>query len=151
MPSHAVQSLWCQRAPAKQKAHELGEQAGHAAGEAATQIKETAAVLTESVTEVLRDASDTARDRVTRLADDAVSVSDRASARMRAAIPDREDRDNYLLGAAAPPQYWLARSILVPRRQCAILSGRSRHQGWLRRRRLKIGTEAERHWRLHLL
>jgi hypothetical protein len=86
---------------AKQKAQELGEQAGHAAEDAATQIKETAAVLTESTTEMLHDASDTARDRVTRLADDAVSVSDRASASLRAAIPAREDRDNYLLGAAA--------------------------------------------------
>jgi hypothetical protein len=29
------------------------------------------------------------------------SVSDAASARMRAAMPDREERDSYLLGAAA--------------------------------------------------
>jgi hypothetical protein len=86
---------------AKQKAHELGQQVGHAAGHAATQIKETAAGLTESTTEMLRDAGDTARDRVTRLADDAVSASDRASASERAAMPAREDRDNYLLGAAA--------------------------------------------------
>jgi hypothetical protein len=87
---------------AKQKAHELGQQVGHAAGDAATQIKETAAVLTESTTEtLLPEASDTAQNRVARLVDDAVSVSDRASASVHAAMPAREDRDNYLLGAAA--------------------------------------------------
>jgi hypothetical protein len=34
-------------------------------------------------------------------AEDAASVSDHASARLRAAIPDEADRDTLLLGAAA--------------------------------------------------
>jgi hypothetical protein len=38
---------------------------------------------------------------VTRLTDDAASVSDQASARLRAAMPDRDDRDTLLFGAAA--------------------------------------------------
>ena len=57
--------------------------------------------MAERASEALRDAGDTARDRVTRLDDDAASVSDQASARLHAAMPDRDDRDNYLLGAAA--------------------------------------------------
>jgi hypothetical protein len=55
----------------------------------------------ERVSDALRDAGDSARDRATRLADDAAPVSDQASARLRAAMPDRDGRDNILLGAAA--------------------------------------------------
>jgi gas vesicle protein len=84
---------------AKQKVQDWTEQASQTAGEAMTQLKETAAEVTGHAAETLREASDTARDRVTRLADDAKSVSDRAAA--RAAMPDDEERDNYLLGAAA--------------------------------------------------
>jgi hypothetical protein len=86
---------------AKQKVKDLSEQAGQAAGATTRELKEKATAATERATETLRDAGDTAQHRLTRLADEAVSVSDRASARMRAAMPDREDRDNYLLGAAA--------------------------------------------------
>jgi hypothetical protein len=60
--------------------------------------------MAERASDALHDAGDTARDRVTRLADDATSFSDQASARVHAAMPDRDDRDdrdNYLLGAAA--------------------------------------------------
>jgi hypothetical protein len=60
-----------------------------------------AAAATERATETLRDADNTARDRVTRLTDDAASVSDQVSARLRAAMPDRNHRDTLLFGAAA--------------------------------------------------
>jgi hypothetical protein len=83
----------------KQKVKDLSEQASQAAEEAAAQAKDTAAGLAERASDALHDASETARDRMTRFAEDAASVSD--AARMRAAMPDREDRDNYLLGAAA--------------------------------------------------
>ena len=83
---------------AKQKFKDLSEQASQAAGEATKELKERAAATTERATETLRDA---ARDRVTRIADDALSASDRASATMRAAMPDHEDRDTLLFGAAA--------------------------------------------------
>jgi predicted nucleic acid-binding protein len=86
---------------AKQKVKDLSEQANQAAGEVTKELKERAAAATERATETLREASDAARDRVTRLADDSMSASDRASARLHAAMPDRDDRDNYLLGAAA--------------------------------------------------
>jgi hypothetical protein len=86
---------------AKQKVKDLSEQANQAAGEVTKELKERAAAATERATETLREASDAARDRATRLADDSMSASDQASARLHAAMPDRDDRDNYLLGAAA--------------------------------------------------
>jgi len=48
---------------------------------------------------MLHDAGDAARDTMTQIAD--LSVADRASHRLRDTIPDRDDRDTYLLGAAA--------------------------------------------------
>jgi hypothetical protein len=86
---------------AKQKVKDLSEQASQAAGEATKELNERAAATTERATETLREASDAARDRVTRIADDALSASDRASATVRAAMPDHEDRDTLLFGAAA--------------------------------------------------
>jgi hypothetical protein len=86
---------------AKQRVQDWSAQASQAAREAKTQVAETAASMAERASDALHDAADTARDRVTRLADDATSFSDQASARLHAAMPDRDDRDNYLLGAAA--------------------------------------------------
>jgi gas vesicle protein len=60
----------------KQKVQDWTEQASQLAGEATKQLKETAAEVTGRAIETLREASDAARDRVTRLADDAVAVSD---------------------------------------------------------------------------
>jgi hypothetical protein len=97
---------WTSRASAvadatKQKVQDWSAQASQAAREAKIQVAETAASVAERASDALRDAGDTARHRVTRLADDAASVSDRASERLRAVMPDRDDRDNILLGAAA--------------------------------------------------
>jgi hypothetical protein len=54
---------------------------------------------------MLHHASDAARDTMTQIADKTVSVADRgfasAAHRLRDTIPDRDDRDTYLLGAAA--------------------------------------------------
>src|SRR2546421_4851893 len=97
---------------AKQKVQDWSAQASQAAHEAKTQVADTAASVAErasdmvrntgdSAREVLRGTGDTARDRLTRLADDAASGSHQASARLRAAMTDRDDRDTILLGAAA--------------------------------------------------
>jgi hypothetical protein len=97
---------------AKRKAEEWGAQASEAARDAKAQVAETAASMAERASGALRDAGDTAREglgdagdaaraRMTRFADDAAAMSDQASARMRAVMPDRDDRDNILLGAAA--------------------------------------------------
>jgi gas vesicle protein len=101
---------------AKQKVQDWGAQASDAGRDAArdakAQIAETTASVTEHTSDALRNAGDTAREqlrdtderaraRMMRFADDASSMSDQASARLRASMPDREDRDNILLGAAA--------------------------------------------------
>jgi hypothetical protein len=97
---------WTSRASAfadaaKEKVQDWGAQASQAARQAKMQVAETAASMAERASDALREAGDTARDRVTRLTDDAVSVSDQVSARLRAAMPDRDDRDTLLFGAAA--------------------------------------------------
>ena len=114
-------SRWPSRAgdmadAAKQKVQEWSAQASEAARGAARdttgQITETAASMTERASDVLRDAGnvararlhdarDTAQARMTQFADDAASMTQETSARLRAAMPDRTDRDNILLGAAA--------------------------------------------------
>jgi hypothetical protein len=86
---------------AKQKVQDLGAQAAEAAHDAKTQVVEAAAFAAERTSDALRYAGDTARDRASRFADDVVSVSERASPGLRAAMPDRDDRDTLLLGAAA--------------------------------------------------
>jgi gas vesicle protein len=85
---------------AKRKVQDWTEQASQFAEEATAQMKDRAASLAERASDALHDASETAQDRVRRVADDATSASDAASATMRATMPDREERDNYLLGAA---------------------------------------------------
>jgi hypothetical protein len=97
---------WTSRASAfadaaKEKVQDWSAQASQATREAKTQVAETAVSMAERASDALRDAGDTAWDRVTRLADDAASVSDQASARLHAAMPDRDDRDTLLFGAAA--------------------------------------------------
>jgi hypothetical protein len=108
---------------AKEKVQDWSAQASQAAQDAKTQVAETAKSMADRASDALRDAGatarnrlqdagDTARDRwrdagdttrprITRISDDAASVSDRASTGLRAAMPDRDDRDNILLGAAA--------------------------------------------------
>jgi hypothetical protein len=114
-------SRWPSRASdmaeaAKQKAQEWSANASvtarDAARDATGQIAETAASMTERASDVLREAGsvartrlhdtrDTAQARMTQFADDAASMAQETSARLRAAMPDRADRDNILLGAAA--------------------------------------------------
>ena len=114
-------SRWSARAgdmadTAKQKVQEWGSQASETARDAArgagAQIAETAASVRERASDVLRDAGgmararlhgarDTAGAKMSEFAEDAASVSDHTSARLRAAMPDEADRDTLLLGAAA--------------------------------------------------
>jgi hypothetical protein len=86
---------------AKQKVRDWGAQASDAARIAATQIAGEAASVADRTSHALHDARDAARESLTWVADNAEFVSDRASSRLRAAIPSRDDRDTYLLGAAA--------------------------------------------------
>ena len=115
---------------AKEKAQDWGASAGDAARATATRVADTAAAVTERASRVAHDASDAVRGTASQIADKAASVVDRASDgladashatretvahmadkaavlaqqashRVYEALPDKEDRDTYLLGAAA--------------------------------------------------
>jgi hypothetical protein len=86
---------------AKQRVQDWAALASDAAREATTQIGEKAASMADSASGALHDARDTVQESVTRVADNAASVTNRASSTLRAAIPGRDERDTYLLGAAA--------------------------------------------------
>jgi hypothetical protein len=86
---------------ARRKVLDWGAQASDAAREVTTQIAEKVASAADRTSDALHDVGHTTRESVARVADNAAFVSDRASSRLRAAIPSRDDRDTYLLGAAA--------------------------------------------------
>jgi hypothetical protein len=85
---------------AKEKVQDWSAHTGEAARQIGTQIAKTAPVA-DSASAVLLEAGDAARDTMTQIADKAASVADRASRRLRDTVPDQDDRDTYLLGAAA--------------------------------------------------
>jgi hypothetical protein len=76
-----------------------------AAKDAARQTVAQTGIKTASVTRqashVLQDAGGAARETVAEMADEASSLAQQAATRMYNALPDRENRDTYLLGAAA--------------------------------------------------
>jgi gas vesicle protein len=82
---------------ARRKVQNWSAEAGEKTREVATQ----AASIANGATDVLRDAADAARDAATEIADTTASVAERASERLEEMMPSREDRDSYLLGAAA--------------------------------------------------
>jgi gas vesicle protein len=86
---------------ARRKVLDWGAQASDAARELTTQIVREAASAAERTSDALHDAGHTVSESVARVGDDAASVSDRVSSRLHAAVPGRDDRDTYLLGAAA--------------------------------------------------
>ena len=76
-------------------------QTNDTARETATQIADKAALVADRASDALRDAGDVARDSFKHVADKAALVACQASRGLHAAIPDRADRNTYLLGAAA--------------------------------------------------
>jgi hypothetical protein len=86
---------------AQHKVQEWSAQAGDTARQTATQLADAAASAGERAAAGLHDARDAVRDTVTDIADKASSVATRASEKLQDAIPSRDDRDAYLLGAAA--------------------------------------------------
>jgi hypothetical protein len=86
---------------AKEKVQEWSVQTREAVRQTGTQIADKTASVADRASAVLHDAGDAARDTMTQIADKAGSVADRASHRLRDTIPERHDRDTYLLGAAA--------------------------------------------------
>jgi hypothetical protein len=86
---------------AKEKVQDWSAHTGEAARQIGTQIADKTASVADSASAVLLEAGDAARDTMTQIADKAASVADRASHRLRDTVPDQDDRDTYLLGAAA--------------------------------------------------
>src|SRR4051794_1498448 len=71
------------------------------ARDAAGDVGDRAAAVAGQASQAVQDASDTVRETVAHMADKAVVLGQQASARLHDAMPDREHRDTYLLGAAA--------------------------------------------------
>jgi hypothetical protein len=68
---------------------------------AATQIADKAASVAESASQTLHGVGATARETFVQAREGAESLAERASVSVQQAMPDREDRDKLLLGAAA--------------------------------------------------
>jgi hypothetical protein len=86
---------------AKEKVQDWTAQTSEAVRQTGTQIADKTASMSDRASAVLHDAGESARDTMTQIADKAASVADRASHRLRDTLPDQDDRDSYLLGAAA--------------------------------------------------
>jgi gas vesicle protein len=86
---------------AKEKVQDWSAQAGDALRETAGEIAEKAASVAESASDALLGARHAARETAAEIADKAGSVATRVSQTVRDAVPDRDDRDTYLLAAAA--------------------------------------------------
>jgi hypothetical protein len=93
-------------------ANEWKAQAADAVRETTNQIADKAASVRESASDVLQDAtemargtaaraSEMARETAARAADKARAAAARATETLRGAVPDRDERDAVLLGAAA--------------------------------------------------
>jgi hypothetical protein len=86
---------------AKDILQDWSSQAGDTARETAAQIGDKAAAVADRATHALHDAGEVARDTVTHVTDKAGAMAARASQTLRDAVPDQDERDAYLLGAAA--------------------------------------------------
>ncbi len=86
---------------AKEKVQDWSARAGDAIRQTAGEIAEKAASVAESASDALQGAQYAARETAAEVADRAGSAAARVSQTMRDAVPDREDRDTYLLAAAA--------------------------------------------------
>ena len=64
-------------------------------------LSPTPAAVAGQASQTVQDASDTVRETVAHMADKAAVLGQQASNRIYEALPDKEDRDTYLLGAAA--------------------------------------------------
>jgi hypothetical protein len=86
---------------AKEKVQDWSAQAGDAMRQAVGEIAEKAGLVAGSASDALQDARHVAGEAAAGVADRAGSVASRVSQRMRDAVPDRDDRDIFLLAAAA--------------------------------------------------
>jgi hypothetical protein len=82
---------------AKEKARDWSAQATDTARQTMKAIADKATSASDRASDVLRDAAGAA----TRIADKAATVADQASDKLQDVLPDQDDRNTYLLGAAA--------------------------------------------------
>jgi hypothetical protein len=82
---------------AKEKARDWSAQATETARQTMTAIADKATSASDRASDVLRETAGAA----TRIADKAATVADRASDKLQDVLPDQDDRNTYLLGAAA--------------------------------------------------
>ena len=85
----------------KEKVQDWSASAGETARAAATQIGDKAAAAAEGASQTLHEARITALETLSQATENAAALAERASTRLQDAMPDREDRDKYLLGVAA--------------------------------------------------
>jgi hypothetical protein len=85
----------------KEKVQEWGAQAGDAVRETASQASGNLAALAEKATVAMGDAGAVARHSAVELASDAATTGRRASALLSDVMPEPNERDHLLLGAAA--------------------------------------------------
>jgi hypothetical protein len=85
----------------KDKVQDWSAGAQDTARTAATQIVDKAASVAESASQTLHDVGASARETFVQAREGAESMAERASVSVQQAMPDREDRDKLLLGAAA--------------------------------------------------
>ena len=86
---------------AKETVQDWSAQAGDAIRQTAGEIAEKAASMADSASDALQGARQAARETAAEVADRAGAVAGRVSQTVRDAVPGRDDRDTYLLAAAA--------------------------------------------------
>jgi vacuolar-type H+-ATPase subunit H len=85
----------------KDKVQDWSASAGETARTTARQVAEKVTPMTQGASQMLHDARATARETLSHATETAASLAERASTRLQGTLPDREDRDKYLLSAAA--------------------------------------------------
>lgn len=86
---------------AKEKVQDWSAQASDAIRQTAGEIAQRAASVTESASDALEGARHAVRETAAEVADTTGAVAARVGQTVRDAVPDRDDRDTYLLAAAA--------------------------------------------------
>jgi hypothetical protein len=88
-------------ASATDRASDALADANHVTRETVARMGDKAVSVAAQASHALQDAGGAARETVSQVADKAAVLAHQASHRVYEALPDKEDRDTYLLGAAA--------------------------------------------------
>src|SRR5262245_57896727 len=86
---------------AKEKVQDWSAETGDAIRHTAGEIVEKAASVAENASDALEGARNAVRKTATKVGDTTSAVAERVSQSVRDAVPDRDDRDTFLLAAAS--------------------------------------------------